>query len=87
MLRVALVTVCIAGCSGTVNVVHEAAAPSTTQHARTIHPTSDSKECIEMYGSCTEPPDQLCTSNALVLQCGERGELPSTHELLTCVCP
>ena len=83
MLRVLVLTVCMAGCSGTVKVVHEPTPPKP----RTIHATAGSNECLEMYGSCTEPPDQLCTSNALVLQCGERGQLPSTGEQLTCVCP
>jgi hypothetical protein len=54
---------------------------------RTIHPQPGNSDCIEMYGSCTPPPDQLCTSNAFVLACGERGELPSNGELIACVCP
>lgn len=86
MFRVALLTVCMLGCSGTVKVVHE--PTQSSPRSRTIHPTADSNgECIEMYGSCTEPPDQLCTSSALVVQCGERGQLPSTGEQLECVCP
>ncbi|HET8938343.1 MAG TPA: hypothetical protein VFN67_33090 [Polyangiales bacterium] len=75
----------MAGCSGTAEVVREPTQPSPS--TRTIHPTSGGNECVEMYGSCTEPPDQLCTSNALALQCGEHGQLPSTGEQLTCVCP
>jgi hypothetical protein len=71
-------------CSGTSKIVHEqAAAP----RARTIHPAAGSEECVEMYGSCTPPPDPLCTSNAFVLACGESGELPSSGERLTCACP
>jgi hypothetical protein len=56
--------------------------------ARTIHPLNGGdKECTEMYGTCTPPPDRLCTSSALVLGCGESAELPSTGERLTCACP
>lgn len=40
-----------------------------------------------MYGHCSEPPDELCTSSAFVLGCGESGQLPSTKEWLSCVCP
>ena len=54
---------------------------------RTIHPQPGNSDCIEMYGSCTPPPDQLCTSNAFVLACGESGELPSNAERIVCVCP
>ena len=55
--------------------------------ARTIHPQPGSNDCVEMYGSCTELPDQLCTSNAFALACGESGELPSNAERIVCVCP
>jgi|GEM_PF-5317433 len=83
----------VIACSSTSKTVQEpatardkqaSAAPST----RTIHPASGGeKECVEMYGSCTPPPDPLCTSNAFVLACGESGELPSTGERLSCTCP
>lgn len=55
--------------------------------ARTIHPQPGSSDCIEMYGSCTPPPDPLCTSNAFVLACGESGDLPSNGERIVCACP
>lgn len=89
-------TVCIAAlalaCSGTSKTVHEEAAARDKQataapRARTIHPAAGSEECVEMYGTCTPPPDPLCTSNAFVLACGESGELPSTGERLSCACP
>lgn len=60
---------------------------SAPKRARTLTPADGAKECVEMYGSCTEPPDQLCTSHALVIACGERAALPSTGEQLSCVCP
>lgn len=77
-----LLSVACSGTSQTVPVQTKQAAS-----ARTIHPASGSEECIEMYGTCTPPPDPLCTSNALVLQCGESAELPSSGERLTCACP
>lgn len=81
-----------AACSGTSKSVHEEAVArdkqaSVAPQTRTIHPAAGSKECVEMYGTCTPPPDPLCTSNAFVLACGESGELPSTGERLACVCP
>jgi hypothetical protein len=79
-------------CSGTSKPVHDEASTrdkqaSAAPRARTIHPASGSDECVEMYGTCTPPPDPLCTSNALVLKCGESAELPSNGERLSCACP
>jgi len=84
--------VLVIACSGTSKTVQEEATArdkqaSTAPRARTIHPASGSEECVEMYGTCTPPPDPLCTSNAFVLPCGESGELPSNGERLSCVCP
>ena len=79
-------------CSGTSKTVQEEAAArdkqaSAAPRARTIHPASGSEECVEMYGTCTAPPDPLCTSHAFVLACGESGVLPSSGERLSCACP
>lgn len=84
MTRALVLCVCMAACSASAKLVHE---PAAKPSARAIHPAADAKECVEMYGSCTEPPDQLCTSNALVIECGESAALPSTGERLSCVCP
>ena len=65
----------------------ETPSAEAERKTRTIHPTTDSKDCIEMYGSCTPPPDRLCTSSAFVLSCGETGQLPSSKEWLRCECP
>jgi hypothetical protein len=54
---------------------------------RDIHPNPGSTGCLEMYGTCTPPPDQLCTSSAFYLDCGKIGQLPSNGEMLRCVCP
>ena len=65
-----------------------AALEATSGNARVIHPTADAKDCIEMYGTCTEPPERLCTTSAFVLSCGERGQLPAgNREWLRCDCP
>jgi hypothetical protein len=78
-------------CSSTAKVVNEPSARGTPAQARprsrTLHPAPGSQDCMEMYGSCTEPPERLCTSSALVLACGESAELPSTGEQLLCACP
>ena len=63
------------------------AAVAPAAKVRTIHPSGDAKDCIEMYGTCTPPPDRLCTSSAFVLSCGESGQLPESKEMLRCVCP
>jgi hypothetical protein len=42
--------------------------------------------CVEMYGTCTPPPDQLCTTSAFYLDCNKTGQLPSTGEWLRCIC-
>jgi hypothetical protein len=62
--------------------------PPAGAKLRTIHPQGDATDCIEMYGTCTPPPDRLCTSSAFVLSCGETGQLPTgQREWLRCVCP
>jgi hypothetical protein len=57
--------------------------------ARTIRPLSAGKSgCIEMYSACFDRPEgRTCTSAPFVLDCGESGSLPSTGELVSCVCP
>jgi hypothetical protein len=54
---------------------------------REIHPTPGNTGCLEMYGTCTAPPDQLCTTSAFYLDCNAKGQLPSTGEWLHCLCP
>jgi hypothetical protein len=53
----------------------------------TIHPQAGQRDCTEMYGSCTDPPDRICTSTALVVGCGETAQRPNSHVWLKCVCP
>lgn len=54
--------------------------------ARVIRPTTGSEGCVEMYGTCTPPPDRLCTSTALHVDCGQRSQVPSSGEWVQCVC-
>jgi hypothetical protein len=54
---------------------------------REIHPTPGNTGCLEMYGTCTPPPDQICTSSAFYLDCNAKGQLPSNGEWLRCICP
>ena len=62
--------------------------PPAGTKVRAIHPHSGNQDCMEMYGFCTPPPDQLCTSSAFVLSCGETGQLPGgSREWLRCICP
>lgn len=66
------------------------AAPVTKtsqKNPRVIHPASGSTGCLEMYGSCTAPPDQLCTTSAFYLDCGKTEQLPSNGDWIRCVCP
>jgi hypothetical protein len=56
------------------------------KNPREIHLNPGNTGCIEMYGTCTPPPDQLCTSSAFYLDCNKTGQLPSTGEWLHCVC-
>jgi hypothetical protein len=62
------------------------AQAKTRGKVRQIAPLEGSTGCVEMFGSCTPPPERLCTSSAFYLDCGERGTLPSTGEMLHCVC-
>ncbi len=54
---------------------------------REIHPTPGNTGCLEQYGTCTPPPDQLCTTSAFYLDCNAKGQLPSNGEWLHCICP
>lgn len=54
---------------------------------RVIRRTADTGGCVEMYGTCTPPPEKLCTSSAFYLDCGQRGQLPNSGEWLQCECP
>jgi hypothetical protein len=53
---------------------------------REIHRTPGNTACIEMYGTCTPPPDPLCTSSALYVECGQRGQVPASGEWVHCIC-
>ncbi|HKU43615.1 MAG TPA: hypothetical protein VJR89_35875 [Polyangiales bacterium] len=53
---------------------------------REIHRTEGSTGCVEMYGTCTPPPDRLCTSSALYVDCGQRAQVPSSGEWVHCSC-
>jgi hypothetical protein len=57
------------------------------RRVRDIHPQRGQTGCVEMYGTCTDGPDRICTTEAYALDCGERGKLPATGEPLRCVCP
>lgn len=55
---------------------------------RELHPKGGRSKCVEVYSSCTTTNGQRsCTSAPFTLECGEEGELPSTRQLLRCVCP
>ena len=54
---------------------------------REIHPAEGSAGCVEMYGTCTPPPDRLCTSSALYVDCGKRVQVPGSGDWVNCVCP
>jgi len=67
----------------------EAPKPSAKKRAgrtREIQRTPGNSACIEMYGVCTPPPDQICTSSALYVDCGQRAQVPSSGEWVHCVC-
>jgi hypothetical protein len=64
-----------------------AAAKKVPAGVREIHPNPGNTGCLEMYGTCTAPPDQLCTTSAFYLDCNAKGQLPSTGEWLHCRCP
>lgn len=55
---------------------------------REIHPREGRQTCVEMYTVCvTEKIGENCASARLDLACEESGMIPSTGELLKCVCP
>jgi len=55
---------------------------------RELHPKGGRSKCVEMYSYCTTTNGQRsCTSAPFALECGEEGELPSSRQLLRCVCP
>jgi hypothetical protein len=58
----------------------------SAKNPREIHLNPGNPGCIEMYGTCTPPPDQLCTTSAFYLDCNKTGQLPSTGEWLHCSC-
>ena len=63
--------------------------PAVTKPAprvREIRPLEGAAGCVEMYGTCTPPPDQLCTTSALHVDCGQRGQVPPSGEWVQCVC-
>jgi hypothetical protein len=60
--------------------------PAAAKH-EIIHPQAGQTDCTEMYGTCTPPPDRICTSTAFVLSCNETGQRPNTNTWLKCVCP
>jgi type IV secretory pathway VirB10-like protein len=70
----------------------EAPKPNATKvkkrsgRTREIQRTPGNTACIEMYGTCTPPPDQICTSSVLYVDCGQRAQLPSSGEWVHCVC-
>jgi hypothetical protein len=61
--------------------------PQAKKGLRVIHPRPGEAGCIEMVGSCTPPPNSLCTTNAFYLDCGARGTPPKSRDELQCVCP
>ena len=62
-------------------------APARKPRVRTLHPQPGASECVEMYGSCTPEPDSVCTTEAFVLACDERGKHPKSGAALRCLCP
>jgi hypothetical protein len=54
---------------------------------RIVHPQPGKADCIEMYGSCSDGADRVCSSGAFVLSCGEKGRHPVSHEWVRCSCP
>ena len=90
-LSIAALFVCVAACAPahehSVRDKPAALVRPKKPAVRTVHPQPGSSDCIQMYGSCTPPPNPLCTSNAFVLTCGESGELPSNGEPIVCMCP
>jgi hypothetical protein len=66
---------------------HEPGQPQAKKGLRVIHPRPGEAGCIEMVGSCTPPPNSLCTTNAFYLDCGARATPPKSREELQCVCP
>src|SRR5262245_32021501 len=55
--------------------------------AREISPVGGGTRCLEMYSVCkTVAEERHCTSAPLSLDCGEEARLPSSGELLRCVC-
>lgn len=61
---------------------------ATAVGQRELHPLEGNNDCMEMYSACKlVNGENLCTSAPFLLACGETARLPSTGELLTCVCP
>jgi hypothetical protein len=61
-------------------------AKKRTGRTREIRRTPGNTGCIEMYGTCTPPPDPICTSLALYVDCGQRGQVPTSGEWVHCTC-
>lgn len=64
-----------------------AAKPKRGAKTRDIHPQSGAAGCVEMYGTCTPPPEKLCTTSALYVDCGKQAQVPSSTDWVNCVCP
>jgi hypothetical protein len=65
----------------------EAASPSKDAKVRVAHPQQGSTDCVEMAGTCSAGPNPICTSRAVVVECGKTVLPEGGREWLRCVCP
>ena len=66
----------------------DAPADLSNAPAREVGPIGGGTRCLEMYSLCkTVEGERHCTSTPFSLECGEEARLPSTRELLRCMCP
>jgi hypothetical protein len=61
--------------------------PPGTRTLKPLSPSGDS--CLEMYSHCEKDPKggNRCHSVPFHLECGETARLPSSGQMLHCVCP
>jgi hypothetical protein len=88
--RTAIMLLLLAACANEPQVRKEPTRPTKKPEGKadvqTIHPQPGQTDCVEMYGTCTPPPDRICTSTAFVLSCNETGQRPNTNTWLKCIC-
>jgi hypothetical protein len=68
---------------------HPADSPTglSSGPTRELGPIGGGTRCLEMYSACTMVDgERQCSSAPFSLECGEEARLPTTGEVLRCVC-